>query len=268
MFLFFCYFGVHAQVEEVFFRRKKMRCWCVLVGLMALTVPMASDESGAVSHDVLLPATSSSEDFVGENDETARSWSSDDEEYFYDDDEEEFLPDPEALTDEQHEDEDGIVLDENSRMAAEALIQELDVISNSLQDDDGGNKDDDDKPEELPSPSALSSTRPSVVSPADVKQLETLLKSAGLTPDSPLMQNLMQQRHRNAIPASALGPSGPNNLGSLLKSAPINVGASPASVNSLITPGMTKKNVEEIKLELKHMLFGPDNRKIPVGRPV
>lgn len=241
-----------------------MRFWCLLVGLTALTVSITSDEPVVTLSS---PSSSSAEDVVSD-DGTARSWTPEndgEEEYFYED-EEEFLPDPEALTDDQQEDDDEVVvLDEKSRVVAEALIQELDQISNNLQEDE--DVKDADSAEPLPSASALSSNRPAVVRPEDVRQLEKMLHSAGLTPNSPLMQNLMQQRHRNAIPATALGPSGPSSLSSLLAGAPINVGSAgdPATVvNSLLTPGMTKKNVEEIKKELKHMLFGPDNRKNPV----
>lgn len=222
----------------------EMRCWCVLVGLLALTVPLASDESATTTEladtsDVFFNAT---------------TWSDDD--YYYVDDNEdehqEFLPDPEALTADEEDEEEVVVLDAETRVVAEALIQELDDLSNKLNEDDKV-EEEEDKP-----------TASAQVSPADVLKLEKLLQSAGLTPNSPLMQSLMAQR-RNAIPASAA--EGAPALGSLLGKAPIRPGSTVAAAavgNSFLTPGMTKKNVEEIKLELKHMLFGPDNRRTQV----
>lgn len=239
--------------------------WCLLLlGLVALTVSTSSnvelhqDANVHQSEDPLLNTTLFAEAPLEENHqlpEEIESTTNDDDLQFddddeYTDDESEFLPDPEALTDEEgtedeDEEEEVVVLDDETRVVAEQLIQELDHISNKLQDDE----------ETVGTSRAISS--------AEVKKLERLLETAGLSPNSPLLQNLMQQR-QDAIPASVLGPSmaGMAGLSSLLGgTTPIGSGSSvEVSRSSPIAPGsMTKKNVEEIKYELKHMLFGPEN---------
>lgn len=221
--------------------------WCLLLGLVALTVSTSNDgihADGQQVEPVLnttmfaeAPLSSQAEDVETTTEDVAYE----DDEYL--DDESEFLPDPEALTDEEG-DEEVVVLDAESRIVAEQLIQELDQISNKLQDDE----------------ETVGTSRS--ISSAEVKKLEKLLDSAGLSPNSPLLQSLMQQR-QDAIPSSVLGPSmaGMAGLSSLLGgTAPIGSGASASSTSSTIVPGaMTKKNVEEIKYELKQMLFGPEN---------
>ncbi len=210
--------------------------WCILLGLVALTVSLSTsvDEEHHHQSDQFLNTT-----LFAEQQEEVETTTDDllpyEDEYL--DDESEFLPDPEALTDGEEE-EEVVVLDAESRIVAEQLIQELDHISNKLQDDE----------ETVGTSRAISS--------AEVKKLERLLESAGLSPNSPLLQGLMQQR-QDAVPASALGPgmAGMAGLGSLLG------GTAPVGSGSVLAPGaMTKKNVEEIKVELKHMLFGPENQ--------
>lgn len=219
--------------------------WCILLGLVAMTVSMSAIDEQSQNHqfnyhntsDINPPAAEIDPHQQQDEVETSTEEFLEDD-YYLDDEESEFLPDPEALVDGQEE-EEVVVLDDETRIVAEQLIQELDHIGNKLQDDQ----------------ETLASSRS--VSTAEVKKLERLLESAGLTPSSPLLQVLMQQR-QDAIPASALGPGmdGMSGLSSLLG------GASPVGAvgsSSFIAPGsMTKKNVEEIKVELKHMLFGPD----------
>jgi len=219
----------------------KMRVWCILASMVALTVSLASDESLTVTTDDSVSSINSTQ-YLTEADEFI--------EYYDEEAEQEFLPEPEALTDDDEE-EEVVVLDDETRIVAEALIQELDDLSNKLQDDE---TEETEQPEGLPTPSK-------VVSPSDVIKLERLLESAGLAPNSPLMRNLMHQR-RTAVPASALGP-GVAGLGELLSNTPINHGKTASAAvasNALLSPGMTKQNVEEIKLELRHMLFGPDRK--------
>ncbi|EFX81638.1 hypothetical protein DAPPUDRAFT_241957 [Daphnia pulex] len=236
--------------------------WCLFLGLVALSVSTSNvHQDPNHQSDSLLNTTLFAEAPLGEdthqldeveattNDEDhSLPFEDDDDEYL--DDESEFLPDPEALTDDGGEEEEEVViLDAETRIVAEQLIQELDHISNKLQDDE----------ETVGTSRAISS--------AEVKKLERLLETAGLSPNSPLLQNLMHQKHE-AIPASVLGPNmaGMAGLSSLLGgTAPIGSGSlasasSQVSRSSPIVPGsMTKKNVEEIKYELKHMLFGPEN---------
>lgn len=229
--------------------------WCLLLGLVALTVSTSNvHQDPNHQSDPLLNTTLFAEAPLEDARQLEEVESTTDDEGLpfeddeYLDDESEFLPDPEALTDEAEE--EVVVLDAETRIVAEQLIQELDQISNKLQDDE----------ETVGTSRAISS--------AEVKKLERLLESAGLSPNSPLLQNLMHQK-QDAIPASVLGPNmaGMAGLSSLLGgTAPIGSGslasASSDSVSrsSPIVPGsMTKKNVEEIKHELKHMLFGPEN---------
>lgn len=221
--------------------------WCLLLGLVALTVSLSTSNEevhpNGQQGEPMLNTTMFAEAPMGEEQVETTTEEQLYEEDDYLDDESEFLPDPEALTDEEGE-EEVVVLDAESRIVAEQLIQELDQISNKLQDDE----------ETVGTSRAISS--------AEVKKLEKLLETAGLSPNSPLLQNLMQQR-QDAIPASVLGPSmaGMAGLSSLLGgTSPIGSGASASSTSSTIVPGaMTKKNVEEIKYELKQMLFGPEN---------
>ena len=234
--------------------------WCLLLGLVALTVSTSSNvelhRDANHQSDPLLNTTLFAEAPLQDNhqlpDEVESTTNDDDLQFDdddeYTDDESEFLPEPEALTDEEgteEGEEEVVVLDDETRVVAEQLIQELDHISNKLQDDE----------ETVGTSRAITS--------AEVKKLERLLETAGLSPNSPLLQNLMQQR-QDAIPASVLGSSmdGMAGLSSLLGgTTPIGSGSSvEVSRSSPIAPGsMTKKNVEEIKYELKHMLFGPEN---------
>lgn len=222
--------------------------WCFLFCVVALFVSLsASDEDSPVeqsSVDDLAEERADSElsDDVYDLDmvETATDYPEaidrSDDDYFDEEDAEE-LPEPEALTD----DEEPETLDS---IVAEQLIQELDIIGNKLQDDD----------------ETVGSSRQ--ISSADVKKLEKLLESAGLTPHSPLMQTLMNQR-KNALPAAALGPDmdGISGLRSLIGGGtPVGGGAAPSSI--LAPRAMTRKNVEDIKRELKLMLFGSSDGQV------
>ena len=223
--------------------------WCILLGLVALSLSTPADQEQQSSESSFLNTTMFAEDAhhhqqqVDEVEATTDDLPYEDE--YLDDDESEFLPDPEALIDGEEEEEEVVVLDAESRIVAEQLIQELDHISNKLQDDE----------ETVGTSRAITS--------AEVKKLERLLESAGLSPTSPLLQNLMQQ-NQDAVPASSLGSSktGMTGLGSLLGgTSPVGSGSTSSGSGSLFAPGaMTKKNVEEIKVELKHMLFGPENQ--------
>lgn len=229
--------------------------WCLLLGLVALAMASSISDQG----DLLANhANHAGDDFLnttlfaeaplhqlehhqetGEDVETATDYLPPFEDDYLDEDGE-YLPDPEALVDGEEE-EEVVVLDAETRIVAEQLIQELDHISNKLQDDE----------ETVGTSRAISS--------AEVQKLEKLLESAGLTPNSALLHGLMEQR-QDAIPSTSLGPgmSGMAGLGSLLGGTSP-VGSSGSS--SLLAPGsMTKKNVEQIKVELKHMLFGPENQ--------
>lgn len=218
--------------------------WCFVFCVVALIVSLsANDEQSSESLaaeeradddgyvydlDMVESATDPAEEVLMEE----RS-----DDYFDEEDAEE-LPDPEALT-QDGEEEEPVLLDS---IVAEQLIQELDDIGNKLQDDE----------------ETVGSSRQ--ISSADVKKLEKLLESAGLTPHSPLMQTLMNQR-KNALPSSALGPEmdGMSGLRSLIGGGtPVGGGAAPSSI--LAPRTMTKKNVEDIKRELKQMLFGSDGQ--------
>lgn len=222
-----------------------MRWWCTLVaGLLALAVSLSAstyeeignyhyrssnDSSFGVADHSSNQTTLLEVDYLDDDDHQELST----EEYLDDEyqlDEGEMLPDPEALTDnEQEEEEEVVYLDSETRIVAEQLIQELDDIGNKLQNDE----------------ETLGTSR--AVSSAEVEKLEKLLESAGLTTNSPFFHGLMQQQ-RHETPVS--DPVGPSTAISLPYSG---------STYLIAPSGLNKKNVEDIKLELKHMLFGPDN---------
>ena len=160
---------------------------------------------------------------------------------------------------EVEEEEEFIIIDDTTRLAAEKLIHELDEISNKLQDDE-----------------TIGTSR--AISSADVSSLEKLLKTAGLTPDSPILKNLQQNLQTLQMAQNRSGVGSVPNLGGLGGLGALgNMGGmgglaggmgglagglggmgGMAGLGGLLAPGMTKKNVEEIKAELKEMLFGPD----------
>ena len=220
--------------------------WCFIFSVVALIVSLsANDESDSPESSHFAEERSDDEGYIYDLDmvESATDYPeevhveerSDD---YFDNEEIEELPEPEALTQDEEE-EEPVLLDS---IVAEQLIQELDDIGNKLLDED----------------ETVGSSRQ--ISSADVKKLEKLLESAGLTPHSPLMQTLMNQR-KNAVPASALGPEmgGMSGLRSLIGGGtPVGGGAAPSSI--LAPRTMTKKNVDDIKRELKLMLFGSDGQ--------
>ena len=150
----------------------------------------------------------------------------------------EYLQQPEALIQgeaEQEgagEEEEEVALLED--VVAEQLIQVLDDIGKHLDD-----KDD----------STPGESRP--VQSADLNRLDHLLIQSGLTQDSDLMQK-MTQKNRNMISSlirlGALDGHGTDGRTGLIP---------------ILAPGMTKKNVEEVKKELQEMLFGPDAQQVP-----
>jgi hypothetical protein len=150
------------------------------------------------------------------------------------------------------DEEEFIIIDDTTRLAAEKLIHELDEISNKLKDDE-----------------TIGTSR--AISSADVSSLEKLLKTAGLTPDSPILKNLQQNLQTLQMAQNPSGAGSVPNLGGLGGLGALgNMGGmgglaggmggmgGMAGLGGLLAPGMTKKNVEEIKAELKEMLFGPD----------
>jgi len=237
-----------------------MHLCCFLMGLMAAA--LASDETVStvsLTADDWVPAVVNSSS--GSSDEphaealiapAAAEDRMDTNDYHYDVgdyEDSEYLPDPEALVDGQDDDDEVVVLDDETRIVAEALIQELDNIGSKLNNDD-----------DTVSASPL-------ISPVEVKQLEEMLESAGLTPNSPTLQHLMSQR-QNAIPAEdILGPGmgGLPGLTHVISGDGIikETVAQPQSLASIppLTTGLTKRNIEDIKRELKHMLFGSDEKR-------
>jgi len=235
-----------------------MHLCCFLMGLMA--VALASDETVSTVSltDDWVPAVVNSSN--GQSDEPhaealiapAAAEDRMDEYYQYDAgdyEDSEYLPDPEALVDGEDDDDEVVVLDDETRIVAEALIQELDNIGSKLNSDD-----------DTVNASPL-------ISPVEVKQLEKLLETAGLTPNSPTLQNLMNQRH-NAIPAEdVLGPGmgGLPGLTHMISGDGVikETVAQPQGLSAIppLTTGLTKRNIEDIKRELKFMLFGSDEKR-------
>lgn len=141
------------------------------------------------------------------------------------------------------DDDDVIYLDDDKRIVAEQLIQELDEISSKL--DDGDKRT-------IGASQAITST--------DLANVDTLLFNAGLTPrNKPKIRNVGKLSSLDSLFERSDSQSDP-----ISERVP------------LLVPGMTKKNVEDIKTELKQMLFSTEyadkkvrrqgDRRRPFGR--
>lgn len=152
----------------------------------------------------------------------------------------ELLPEPEALTSSDEGDSlEGLVdIDDGTRIVAEKLIQELDEISSKLDDDE-----------------TIGTSR--AISSVDVNALDRLLKSAGLSSESPLFKNLKSVPHNSNKAMAQPNVAEIGGLGGLASGM-----SALGSLGGLLNPSMTKKNVEEIKAELKEMLFGHEEPKV------
>lgn len=211
--------------------------WCILFGLVALAVSMStnSEDSGSTNDNLANdhPSNTTSlpeADYIDDSGLSTEEYLDDE---YLDEVDGELLPDPEALTDEE---EEVVILDNETRIVAEQLIQELDDIGNKLQNDE----------------ETLGTSR--AVSSAEVEKLERLLESAGLAPTAPIFHGLMQPR-QDGEPSEGPTMAAMTGLGGLFGGD-----VSPGASGSYVKPSaLTKKNVEDIKIELKHMLFGPDN---------
>ena len=123
------------------------------------------------------------------------------------------------------DDDDVIYLDDDKRIVAEQLIQELDEISSKL--DDGDKRT-------IGASQAITST--------DLANVDTLLFNAGLTPrNKPKIRNVGKLSSLDSLFERSDSQSDP-----ISERVP------------LLVPGMTKKNVEDIKTELKQMLFSTE----------
>lgn len=260
-----------------------MRYWCVtVVALLAVVLATTDTETESTGSSLIAADVHQDADqgdwvgIVGLNSNSSASSHSDElpnaealiggataedrmDDYHYEDavadyEDSEYLPDPEALIgggeQEDGDDDEVVVLDEETRIQAEALIQELDSIGSKLRNDDD----------------TVNSSP--IVSQAEVKQLEKLLETAGLGPNSPTLQNLMNQR-QNAIPAEeALGPGmgGVSGLTHLMSGNGVAPAAQGLTASLPLTTGLTKRNIEDIKRELRQMLFGSEaNRQVDMA---
>jgi len=122
------------------------------------------------------------------------------------------------------DDDDVIYLDDDKRIVAQQLIQELDEISSKLDDNDRRT---------IGASHAITST--------DLANVDTLLFNAGLTPSSKQIRNFGWISSKDSMFERSDAQSDQIN-----ERIP------------LLVPGMTKKNVEDIKTELKQLLFSTE----------
>ena len=144
------------------------------------------------------------------------------------------LPEAQPWFQAKADDDDVIYLDDDKRIVAQQLIQELDEISSKLDEDDGGT---------IGASHTISST--------DLANVDTLLFNAGLTPRS------KPSRHFGKF----------SSLESLFERSDSQGDSSNERI-PLLVPGMTKKNVDDIKAELKQLLFSTEYADKKVKEPL